>query len=85
MIFLSDALQDRTMDYKSCGLFRIFEIAKKLNLDRKLVSYRIKAIGIVATDRWWYDEYQIKLIKDFERTPRVKYEVFESKMNQSIS
>lgn len=71
--------------YQSIGLLRIVDIAKKLNLDRKLVSKRIKAIGIIATDRWWYDEYQIELIKDFERTPRVKYEVFESKMNQSIS
>lgn len=73
------------IDYQSIGLFRLFEIAEKLNLDRKLVSKKIKAIGIIPTDRWWYDEYQIELIKDFERTPRVKYEVFESKMNQSIS
>lgn len=71
--------------YQSIGLFRLFEIAEKLNLDRKLVSKRIKEIGIIPTDRWWYDEYQMELIKDFERTPRLKYEVFESKMNQSIS
>lgn len=67
--------------YQSIGLFRLFEIAEKLNLDRRLVSKRIKAIGIIATDRLWYDEYQIELIKDFERTPRVKYEFFESKIN----
>lgn len=67
--------------YQSIGLFRVFEIAEKLNLDRRLVSYRIKAIGIIATDKLWYDEYQIELIKDFERTSRVKYEVFESKIN----
>lgn len=69
--------------YQSIGLLRVFEIAEKLNLDRKLVSYRIKEIGIIATDRLWYDEYQIELIKDFERTPRVKYEVFESKINNN--
>lgn len=78
-------LLSKESHYQSIGLFRVFEIAEKLNLHKDTVAYRIKTIGIIPTDRWWYDEYQIELIKDFERTPRVKYEVFESKMNQSIS
>lgn len=75
----------REPQYQSIGLLRIIDIAKKLNLHKGTVSYRIKTIDIIPTGRWWYDEYQIELIKDFERTPRVKYEVFESKINQSIS
>lgn len=74
-------LLSKESHYQSIGLLRIIDIAKKLNLHKDTVAYRIKAIGIIATDRWWYDEYQIELIKDFERTPKVKEEVFESKIN----
>ena len=61
---------------------RVNEIAEMLKLHRDTVSYRIKELGIVATQKWWYDEYQIELIKDFERSPRTKYSTVESKINK---
>ena len=61
---------------------RVNEIAEMLKLHRDTVSYRIKELGIVATQKWWYDEYQIELIKDFERSPRTKYSIVESKINK---
>lgn len=61
---------------------RVNEIAEMLKLHRDTVSYRIKELGIIATQKWWYDEYQIELIKDFERSPRTKYSTVESKINK---
>jgi len=61
---------------------RIFEIAEMLKLHKDTISYRIKELGIVATNKLWYDEYQIELIKDFERSPKTKYITIESKINE---
>lgn len=61
---------------------RIHEIGVLLGMDKTSISYRIKELGIVATNRYWYDEYQIELIRDFERSPRTKYIIVESKMNE---
>ena len=61
---------------------RVNEIGVLLGMDKTSISYRIKELGIVATNRYWYDEYQIELIRDFERSPRTKYIIVESKMNK---
>lgn len=60
---------------------RIIGISELLKLHTDTIRYRIKELGIIATNRWWYDIYQIELIKDFERTPRTKYKTVESKIN----
>lgn len=60
---------------------RVEEIGRFLGLHRDTISYRIKELGIIPTERWWYDNYQIELIKDFQRSPRSKYETLESKIN----
>ena len=64
-------------DYK-----RISKIAEYLNLHKDTISYRIKELGIIATEKYWYDEYQIELIKDFVRSPRTKFIIVESKINK---
>lgn len=61
---------------------RVNEIGETLGLHKDTISYRIKELGIVATNKWFYDEYQIELIKDFERSPRTKYIIKESKINE---
>lgn len=61
---------------------RVSEIGEMLKLHKDTISYRIKELGIVATNKWWYDQYQIELIRDFERSPRTKYIIVESKMNK---
>lgn len=60
---------------------RIIGIYELLNLHKDVVSYRIKELGIIATNRWWYDMHQIELIRDYARTPRTKYIYIESKLN----
>lgn len=61
---------------------RVKEISEILGIHKDTISYRIKELGIIATDRWYYNEYQIELIKNFERSPRTKYIIVESKLNK---
>lgn len=51
-------------------------------MDRKSIAKRIKSLGLIPIDKWYYDEYQIDLINNYETTPRVQYEIIESKMNE---
>ena len=60
---------------------RIVDIAHELVLNPCAVKYRINELGIIPINRWYYDSYQIELIKNFERTPRTKYIIVESKIN----
>ena len=64
-------------DYK-----KISDIAKTLVLHKDTIAYRIKELGIIATEKYFYDKYQIELIKDFVRSPRTRYIIVESKMNK---
>ena len=64
-------------DYK-----RTSDIAKTPGLHKDTISYRIKELGIIATEKYFYDKYQIELIKDFVRSPRTRYIIVESKMNK---
>ena len=61
---------------------KISDIAKTLGLHKDTVSYRIKELGIIATEKHFYNKYQIELIKDFVRSPRARYIIVESKMNK---
>lgn len=54
----------RTEELLSIGMFRICDIAIILNLHKDSVSYRIKRLGIIAFEKWWYDEYQLEIIKN---------------------
>ena len=64
-------------DYK-----RVADIAVMLNLHKDTITYRIKELGIEATNKRFYDDYQIELISDFVRSPRTKYIIIESKINK---
>lgn len=61
---------------------RVTDIAIMLNLHKYTITYRIKELGIEATNKRFYDDYQIELISDFVRSPRTKYIIIESKMNK---
>lgn len=64
------------------GHKRVVEIAETLNLNRDTITYRIKELGIEPTNKRFYDDYQIELISDFVRSPRIKYIIVESKINK---
>ena len=64
------------------GYKKISDIAKTLLLHKDTISYRIKKLGIIATEEHFYNKYQIELIKDFVRSPRTRYIIVESKMNK---
>ena len=64
------------------GHKRVVDIAIMLNLHKDTITYRIKELGIEATNKRFYDDYQIELISDFVRSPRTKYIIIESKMNK---
>lgn len=56
----------RTEQLLSIGMFRIIEIANILNVDTDNISYRIKKLVIIPFERWWYDEHQLEMIKNYE-------------------
>ena len=64
-------------DYK-----RTSDIAKTTGLHKDTIYYRIKELGIIATEKHFYNKYQIELIKDFVRSPRTRYIIVESKINK---
>jgi len=55
----------RTNELLSIGLLRVVDIATKLFLSEDTVRRRIKKLEIIPFEQWWYNEYQIELIKDF--------------------
>ena len=56
----------RTQELQSIGLYRINDIAEKIGIHKDTVRYRISILGIVPFEKWWYDEYQLEMIINFE-------------------
>ena len=56
----------RTQELQSIGLLRIDHIAEKIQKHKDTVRYRISILGIVPFEKWWYDEYQLEMIINFE-------------------
>ena len=56
----------RTQELQSIGLLRIDHIAEKIQKHKGTVRYRISILGIVPFEKWWYDEYQLEMIINFE-------------------
>ena len=56
----------RTQELQSIGLLRIDHIAEKIQKHKDTVRYRIFILGIVPFEKWWYDEYQLEMIINFE-------------------
>ena len=46
----------RTQELQSIGLFRIDDIAEKIQKHKHTVRYRISILGIIPFEKWWYDE-----------------------------
>ena len=63
----------RTEQLLSIGLMRIEDIFKKTGINQDTVRYRIKTLGIIPFEKWWFDEYQLDLIINFE-TVKKNYE-----------
>lgn len=63
---------------------RIIDISRDHGIHKDTVLYRARALGIIPTDKFYYDKYQIQLILDFERTPRSRFIILESKINETI-
>jgi hypothetical protein len=62
-------------------LFRVIDIAEILEIHRDAVAFRIKLLGIEPKKKWFYDKYQIELMRDYLTAPKVKYLTYESKLN----
>ena len=56
----------RTQELQSIGLLRINDISAKIQKHKDTVRYRIYILGIIPFERWWYDEYQLEMIINFE-------------------
>lgn len=56
----------RTQELQSIGLLRINDISAKIQKHKDTVRYRISILGIVPFEKWWYDEYQLEMIINFE-------------------
>ena len=56
----------RTQELQSIGLLRIDHIAEKIQKHKDTVRYRISILGIIPFEKWWYDEYQLEMIINFE-------------------
>lgn len=56
----------RTQEMQSIGLFRLDHIAEKIQKHKDTVRYRISKLGIIPFEKWWYDEYQLEMIINFE-------------------
>ena len=56
----------RTQELQSIGLLRIDHIAEKIQKHKDTVKYRISILGLIPFEKWWYDEYQLEMIINFE-------------------
>jgi len=56
----------RTQQLLSIGLLRLQEIAELTNIQHGIIAYRIKILGIIPFERWWYNEHQLEMIINFE-------------------
>ena len=55
----------RTNELKEVGYYRVSEIAKMLEQDPRRISETIKLLGLTPFENYFYNEYQIQLIRDY--------------------
>ena len=55
----------RTNELREVGYYRVSEIAKMLKQDRRRISKTIELLGLTPFEDYFYDEYQIQLIRDY--------------------
>ena len=55
----------RMNELREVGYYRVSEIAKMLKQDPRRISETIKLLGLTPFEDYFYDEYQIQLIRDY--------------------
>ena len=55
----------RMNELREVGYYKVFEIAEMLKQDRRQIAKTIKLLGLIPFEDYFYDEYQIQLIKDY--------------------
>ena len=55
----------RTDELREVGYYRVSEIAKMLKQDPRRISKTIELLGFTPFENYFYDEYQIQLIRDY--------------------
>ena len=55
----------RTNELRGVGYYKVFEIAEMLKQDRRRISKTIELLGLTPFEDYFYDEYQIQLIRDY--------------------
>ena len=55
----------RTNELRGVGYYRVSEIAEMLEQDRRRISKTIELLGLTSFENYFYDEYQIQLIRDY--------------------
>ena len=55
----------RANELREVGYYRVSEIAKMLKQDPRRISKTIELLGLTPFEDYFYDEYQIQLIRDY--------------------
>ena len=55
----------RMNELREVGYYRVSEIAKMLKQDPRRISETIELLGLTPFENYFYDEYQIQLIRDY--------------------
>lgn len=55
----------RTNELRGVGYYKVSEIAEMLKQDRRRISKTIELLGLTPFEDYFYDEYQIQLIRDY--------------------
>ena len=55
----------RTDELREVGYYRVSEIAKMLKQDPRRISNIIELLGLTPFEKYFYNEYQIQLIRDY--------------------
>ena len=55
----------RMKELREVGYYKVFEIAEMLKQDRRRISKTIELLGLTPFEDYFYDEYQIQLIRDY--------------------
>ena len=55
----------RTNELRGVGYYKVSEIAEMLKQDRRRISKTIELLGLTPFENYFYDEYQIQLIREY--------------------
>ena len=55
----------RTDKLREVGYYRVSAIAKMLRQDPRRISETIKLLGLTPFENYFYNEYQIQLIREY--------------------